>query len=130
VSILTNVRKYLICELELKNYIYNKCSRLNSSHHGSPNLFEDTWVLADSLRDIHNAMMKCLFVFNSSCIHKGFFGVPIGKCSEDSSLGSVEAMHLFIGVIGNISHRTAKMFRSTIMHVTHSCSDCQWYIFQ
>jgi hypothetical protein len=35
-----------------------------------------------------------------------------------------------IGVIGNTSGITAEMCRSTIMHVPHSCSDCQWYIFQ
>jgi hypothetical protein len=30
----------------------------------------------------------------------------------------------------NISHSTAKMCRNTIMHVPHSCSQCQWYISQ
>jgi hypothetical protein len=35
-----------------------------------------------------------------------------------------------LGVIENTSHSTAKMCRNTIMHVPHSCSDCQWYIFQ
>jgi hypothetical protein len=29
-------------------------------------------VVAVSLRGIHNAMVKCLFNVNRSCIHKGF----------------------------------------------------------
>jgi hypothetical protein len=32
--------------------------------------------------------------------------------------------------IENISHSAAKVCRSTIMHVPHSGSDCQRYIFQ
>jgi hypothetical protein len=29
-------------------------------------------VVADSLTGIYNAMVKCLFVVNRSCIHKAF----------------------------------------------------------
>jgi hypothetical protein len=29
-------------------------------------------VAADSLTGIHSAMVKCLFIVNRSCIHKGF----------------------------------------------------------
>jgi hypothetical protein len=65
-------------------------------------------------------------------------GVPTGKNPEDSNLASVEAMQWFLlyfpsvmtGVIENISHSTAKMCRSTIMHVPYSFSDCPWHIFQ
>jgi hypothetical protein len=32
---------------------------------------------------------------------------------------------LKIGVAGNISHSAAKIYRRTIRHVPHSCSDCQ-----
>jgi hypothetical protein len=33
---------------------------------------KDAEVVADSLRDIHNAVVKCPFVVNRSCIHKDF----------------------------------------------------------
>jgi hypothetical protein len=74
-------------------------------------------------------------------------GVRRGKKSENSNLASVEAMqwvflyvfvmisvtanisHIMISVIANISHSTAKMLRSTIVHVSHSCSDWQWYSY-
>jgi hypothetical protein len=42
-------------------------------------------------------------------------------------------VHLYLSIdhdIENIVHSAAKMCRSTIMHVPHSCSDCQWCIFQ
>jgi hypothetical protein len=48
-------------------------ARLDTSHHGSPHLFKDSWAVADSLTGIHNAMVKWLFVVNRSCIHKGFW---------------------------------------------------------
>jgi hypothetical protein len=56
------------------------------------------------------------------------FGVPTDKNQEDSNLASVEAMQwvlstypsILIRVTENISHSTAKMCRSTIMHVQHS----------
>jgi hypothetical protein len=44
-------------------------ARLDMSHHGTPHLFRDGGVVADSLTIIHNAM--CPFVVNRSCIHKG-----------------------------------------------------------
>jgi hypothetical protein len=40
-------------------------------------------------------MVKCLFVVNMRCIHKGL-GVPTGKNPEDSNLASVEAMRLLL----------------------------------
>jgi hypothetical protein len=43
---------------------------LDTSHHGPPHPFR---VAADSLTGIHNAMVKCLFVVNWSCIQKGFY---------------------------------------------------------
>jgi hypothetical protein len=81
-------------------------------------------------------MVNCLFVVNKGCIHKGFLGFSSNNNPEDSNLVSVEAMQLvllylplvMIGVIENISHSTAKMCHSTIMHVAHSCSNCQWDI--
>jgi hypothetical protein len=44
---------------------------LNTSYHGPPYAFKDAGVVADSLTGIHNAMVKCLFVVNSSCKNKG-----------------------------------------------------------
>jgi hypothetical protein len=71
-------------------------------------------------------------------MHNGILGVSSNKNPEDSNLASVEARQLvllylpvaMIGVIENISHSTDKMCHSTIMHVAHSCSDCQWDINQ
>jgi hypothetical protein len=68
---------------------FNVC--LDTSHHGQSHPHKDAGVVADSVTGIHNAMGKCLFVVNRSCIHKGFV-VPIGKNPEDSSPASVEAM--------------------------------------
>jgi hypothetical protein len=108
-----------------------------SSHHGPPQPFKHASVVADSLTAIHNAMAKCLFVVNRICIH-GYLSAPTGKNPEDSNLASVEAMQwasstypsVMVGVIENISHSNAKMCRGTTMHVPHSFSDCEWYIFQ
>jgi hypothetical protein len=47
-------------------------TRLDLSHHGPPHPFRDAGVVADVLAGIHNATVKCLFVVNKSCIHKGF----------------------------------------------------------
>jgi hypothetical protein len=46
-------------------------ARLDTSHHGPLHPFEGASVVGDSLTDIRNAMVKCLFVVNMSCIHKG-----------------------------------------------------------
>jgi hypothetical protein len=95
-------------------------------------------VVSDSLTGIQSAMVRCLFVVNRSCIHKGIYVFPQTKiqviqiwqawrlCNGPSSTyPSVR-----IGVTDNISHSTARMCRSTITNVRHSCSDCQWCIFQ
>jgi hypothetical protein len=66
-------------------------ARIDTSHRGPPHLCKDAGVVADSLTGIHSAMMKCLFVVNRSCIHKGGY-VSRGKNPEDSNLPSVEAM--------------------------------------
>jgi hypothetical protein len=47
-------------------------ARLGTSHHGPPHPLKDAGIVADSLTGIHNAMVKCLFVVNGICIHKGF----------------------------------------------------------
>jgi hypothetical protein len=46
-------------------------ARLDTSHYGPPRPFRDAGAVVDSLTGIHNAMVKCLFVVNRSCIHKG-----------------------------------------------------------
>jgi hypothetical protein len=47
-------------------------ARVGTSHHGPPHPFKDDQVDADSLTGIHNAMVKCLFFADRSCMHKGF----------------------------------------------------------
>jgi hypothetical protein len=66
-------------------------ARLDTSHHGPPHPYKDGGAVADSLTSIHTEMVKCLFVVNRSCIHKGF-RCSIGKNPEDSSQVIVEAM--------------------------------------
>jgi hypothetical protein len=77
-------------------------ARIDTSHHGPPHPFKDAGVVADSLMDIHNAMVKCLFVCQKDLHTQGFLGVPTSKNRDDSNLTSVEAMqrvllYLFIG---------------------------------
>jgi hypothetical protein len=74
--------------------------RLDTSHHGPPHRHKDVGAVADSLTGIHNAMVKCLFVVNRSCIHK-VFRCPQGKSSEDSNLVSVEAMQWVLLYLSN-----------------------------
>jgi hypothetical protein len=47
-------------------------AHLGTSQQGPPYAFKDAWVVVDSLTGIHNGRVKCLFVANRSCIHKGF----------------------------------------------------------
>jgi hypothetical protein len=51
---------------------------LNMSHHGLPHLFKDARVVAYSLADIQNAMVRCLFIVNRSYKHKRFWVGPTG----------------------------------------------------
>jgi hypothetical protein len=68
-------------------------ARFDTSYHGPPHPFKDAGLVADSLTGIHNAMMRCLFVVNRSCIYVlRFLGVPICKNPEDSNLASLVAM--------------------------------------
>jgi hypothetical protein len=64
--------------------------------------FRDAGVAADSLTDIHNGMVKCLFVVNSSCIHEGFYVSPRVKNPDEKLLANARTMqwaffHLSIG---------------------------------
>jgi hypothetical protein len=45
-------------------------------YHGQPHPSKDAVVVAERLTGIHNAMMKCLFVVNRRCTHKGFYVSP------------------------------------------------------
>jgi hypothetical protein len=47
-------------------------ARLDTSHLGLPHPFKDAGAVADGLTGIHNAMVKCPFDVNRSCIHKKF----------------------------------------------------------
>lgn len=92
-------------------------AHLNMSHHGLPHPFKDAEIVVDSLTGIHKAMVKCLFVVNRGCIHKGFSVFPQVKiqriqiwqvrkpCSGSSSAYPL----VMIGVIENTSHRTSRM---------------------
>jgi hypothetical protein len=42
----------------------------DTSRHGPPDRFKDAGVVSDSLKGVHNAMAKCLFIVNRSCIHR------------------------------------------------------------
>jgi hypothetical protein len=65
-------------------------ARLDTSHHGSSNPLKDVGTVPDGLTDIRNAMVKCLFVANMSCIHKRsqvppqitFIGLKSGECGD------------------------------------------------
>jgi hypothetical protein len=100
------------------------------SHHGPSHPFKDGGAVVDSPTGIHTAIVKCLFVVNRSCIHKGFRcthrcksrgfksgergGNAVGTLSTSTSVTT--------GVTENISHSTAKMCRSTVIHALRSCS--------
>jgi hypothetical protein len=70
-------------------------ARIVTSHHGPTHPFKYAGVVADSLKGIHNAMVKCLFSVNRSCIQKDFYVSLTGK-NPDSNLASVEAMQWVI----------------------------------
>jgi hypothetical protein len=46
-------------------------AQLDKPHHGPPHPLTDIGVVADTLTGIQNAVVKCLFVVNRSCIRKG-----------------------------------------------------------
>jgi hypothetical protein len=103
-------------------------ARLDTSHHGTPHACKYAGVVANSLTGIHNATVKCVFVVNRSCIHKGFQASPqvkiqriqIWRGAWRSRSGSSSAYpSVTIRVTENISYRRDKMCRSTIMHITH-----------
>jgi hypothetical protein len=122
----------------LKMFVMRFNAHLDTSHHGSPHPYKDAEVVAGSLTGIHKAMVKCLFIVNrtaytrvSRCPHRqksrGFKSLGAWRSCSGSSSTYPSVM---IGVIENISHSTAKMCRSTIMHVLHPYPDCLWDIFQ
>jgi hypothetical protein len=94
--------------LSARNVPHEIQTHLDLSHHGPPYPFKDAGSVADSLTGFHSAMS--LFAINRSWIHKGLC-VPTGENRENSSQPSAETM------------------KWTTMHVPHSCSDCQLYIF-
>jgi hypothetical protein len=51
-------------------------ARLDASHRGPSHPFKDASVVADNLTDIRSAMVKCPFVVNRNCIHKGLWEQP------------------------------------------------------
>jgi hypothetical protein len=110
-------------------------ARLDTSHHGRPHASKDAGVAAESDRHPKcdgEVPLRCLEELHT----QGLLSAPTGKNPEDSNVASVEAIKwvlLRLSIdhdIENISHSAAKMCRSTMMHVPHSCFDCQRYIFQ
>jgi hypothetical protein len=91
----------------------------------------DAGVVAGSLRDIHNAVVKCLSL-STVAAYTRVLGVVTGEGPEDSSQASLEAVQwvtlylsVMMDVTENISHNTLKCAGAP-----HSCSDCQWNISQ
>jgi hypothetical protein len=93
-------------------------ARLDMSHHGPPHP-SDRHPKCDG-----EVPLRCQQELDT----QGCLGVPTGKNPGDSNVASVEAMQwalLYLSIghdIGNISYSAAKICRSTIMHVQHSCS--------
>jgi hypothetical protein len=69
---------------------------LGRSHHRPPYPFKAAKVVAGSLTDIHNAMVKCLFTINKSSLYKRDLSGPTSKNPEDLNLASVQAMQLVL----------------------------------
>jgi hypothetical protein len=105
----------ILLQKMLKMYSMRVNARLDTFHHGPTQPFEDAWVVADSLAGIHNAMVKCRFIVNRSCVHTGFYVSPQVKilriqiwrgawrpCSGSSSTYP----SVMTGVTENISHST------------------------
>jgi hypothetical protein len=140
-TISTWVLKYLICESWLKQYIYVYISaqyvryefqctpRHVASSQTSASVQSCQCVANWHPQDDCEITLRC-----QKELHiQGYLGVPPSKNPGDSDLASVEAMQwdlLYRPSIGNISYSTAKICRSTVMHLPHSCCDCQWYILQ
>jgi hypothetical protein len=110
---------------------------LDTSHNGPPHPFQGSRAVADSLTGIHSEMV-CLSDVSSSCIHSGLHMSPQVNILEDWSPVNVEVIQpvlLYISTGHNKSYRKhlaqhGQLCWSTIMHVPHWCSDCQWYISQ
>jgi hypothetical protein len=87
ISLSTSIRKRSMCGVQLKVYVHNTCPKrlpCDSMHaSGQPRPFKDAEIVADSLTGIHSAMVKCFFIVNRSCTHKGGLGVPEGKHSAN-----------------------------------------------
>jgi hypothetical protein len=74
-------------------------TRFDTSHHGPPHPFTDARVVADSLTDIHNARVKCLFVVLSCLCQIEETALPF---PQYALLHSVTCVQLrLITVLGN-----------------------------
>jgi hypothetical protein len=95
-------------------------ARLDTFHHAPPHPFRDGGAVADSLPGIHPAMVKCLFVVNRSCIHKGFTCPHRYKSRRFKS-----------GEHGGQAVANPSTCTSVTTGVTENISlCCQWYTFQ
>jgi hypothetical protein len=81
---------------------FNQC--LSMSYHGPLHPFRDAGVIVGSLTGIHNAMVKCLFIINRICIHKGFFRCPHRLKSrgfKSAERGGQHWVHLCLSIVGH-----------------------------
>jgi hypothetical protein len=101
-------------------------ARLDTSHHGPQHPFEDAGVVADSLTDIDNAVVKWSFVVSRSCIFKCVYvslqvkiqRIEVRLAWRPRSGSSSTYPLVMLDVTENILHSTAKLRRSTMMHVS------------
>jgi hypothetical protein len=75
-SVSVCTRKHLIYELSSKNTFIISVENVIHEVHYTPQHISSSvqrcWIVANSLTGIHNVMVRCIFVVNSSCIHKTF----------------------------------------------------------
>jgi hypothetical protein len=77
--------KHLIYELSTKNTFIISAQNILEIHFTPQHISSSVQrcrIVAISLAGIHNVMVRCLFVVNSSSIHKTFLSVPPRKTSR------------------------------------------------
>jgi hypothetical protein len=95
---------------------------LDTSHYGPSHPRKVSGLVENSLTGIHNAKVKCLFVVNRSCRHRGFCVSPHVKIQRIQIWRGAWSP-LRIHPPRQVLLGTSRTARTTIMHVPHSCSD-------
>jgi hypothetical protein len=134
VSISTCVRKILICELVLKEYIHNRCSKCLpcDTMYTSTRLIMDRHIRAKMSRQLRIVWQTSAIRWWSAsslstgaafwCPHRQKSRIEIWRGAWRPCSGTWTCPSVMTGVTENISYSTAQMCRSTIMHVPHWCS--------